>query len=312
MVWLKSFFHFSIFGLTSQQLHCNQLLLLQILLAESLFEYFATNVFLLLSPVLPLGLFFVLKSSPVLAFYFNRIKYGTDITRGKYKYLDGILSRYNPYYRNLSLRGKARFLNRLLIFIDDKQFLGHEGLQITYVIKVVIASAAIQLTYGLTQFSFPMYDFFHVYPNTFQLWSSEHRMRGGTAQSEKMYLSWTHILEGFDIEDDNLNLGLHEMSHAFMQEVMKFKVYDDEVAAHFRDWEEVAIPEYVWIKEGGHSILRSYAASTQYEFFPACVEHFFESPEEMKREMPKLFAGLCSVLNQNPLNRTNNYRLVDK
>ena len=72
-----------------------------------------------------------IRSSQVLAFYYNRIKYGTDITRGKYKYLDRILSQYVPYYRRLTIRGKARFLNRLLIFIDGKGFLGHEGLKIT-------------------------------------------------------------------------------------------------------------------------------------------------------------------------------------
>ncbi|NQY11355.1 MAG: zinc-dependent peptidase [Flavobacteriales bacterium] len=249
-----------------------------------------------------------MKSSSILAFYFNRIKYGTDITRGKYKSLDKILSKYNPYYRKLSIRGKARFLNRLLVFVEDKHYLGHEGLRITYEIKAVIASAAIQLTYGLDDFSFPMYDFFHVYPNTFQLWSSEHKMRGGTAKSEKMYLSWAHITEGFDIEHDNLNLGLHEMSHAFAQEVIEFGTHTNKVAAHFREWQEASLVEYSWIKKGGKSILRSYAAATDHEFFPACVEHFFESPEEMQRELPLLFNKLSLLLNQNPLNTKNNYR----
>ena len=82
-------------------------------------------------------------------FYYNRILYGNDISRGKYKQLDKQLSQYNTYYNKLSLKGKAKFLNRLLVFIKQKKFIGKEGLKIDELVKIVISSAAIQISYGL-------------------------------------------------------------------------------------------------------------------------------------------------------------------
>jgi hypothetical protein len=56
------------------------------------------------------------------------------------------------------------------------------------------------------------------------------------------------------------------------------------------------------------SILRDYAFVNKEEFFSVCVEYFFEVPEMLKQDKPELFAMLCRMLNQNPLNTTIDYR----
>ena len=177
-------------------------------------------------------------------------------------------------------------------------------------IKVVVASAAIQLTYGLRDYTFPMYESFHIYPNTFKLFSSKHKYRGATAKSDRMYLSWAHIVEGHQIEDDNLNLGLHEWSHALMLKFSQYNMFGGEVASWYEHWEKIAAVESKWIRDGGKSVLRKYAVATEHEFFPACVEHFFESPEELKRELPVVFNALSHLINQDPLNPANDYKLT--
>ncbi|NQY66402.1 MAG: zinc-dependent peptidase [Flavobacteriales bacterium] len=255
-------------------------------------------------------LIFFLKS-PTMEFYYNRILYGNDISRGKYKQLDKQLSQYNTYYNKLSLKGKAKFLNRLLVFIKQKKFIGKEGLKIDELVKIVISSAAIQISYGLDDYHFFQYDYIHVYPSIFNLPFNKGKMRGATAAKTSIFFSWKHIKEGFEVEDDNINLGVHEMSHAFMSQFTN-QFASDEMKENIKDFFTVSSKEYQILKANGDSILRKYGAATKHEFFPVCIEHFFESPKEFKYELPSIFKQLCVLLNQNPLHYDHDYNITTK
>lgn len=44
-------------------------------------------------------------------------------------------------------------------------------------------------------------------------------------------------------------------------------------------------------------------------FFAVCVEYFFEVPDVLRDLKPDIYATLCAMLNQDPLNYQNDYKL---
>jgi len=65
-------------------------------------------------------------------------------------YYDRILSRYNPYFKSLLPDGRRRFIQRVLDFIESKEF-EYIDIEAEASMPVLVSAAAIQLTYGLDQ-----------------------------------------------------------------------------------------------------------------------------------------------------------------
>ncbi len=66
------------------------------------------------------------------------------------------------------------------------------------------------------------------------------------------------------------------------------------------------------MKRGEESFLRKYAGVNKQEFFAVCIEHFFEVPEKFQHNLPKIFHHLCVLLNLDPLNEKDDYKVVRK
>jgi|GEM_PF-6708733 len=71
-------------------------------------------------------------------FYHNRVKWQTNISREQYYRYDKTLSAYLPYYRRLSIEGKARFIHRLIETMVEKEFVGRNKLEVTEEMRVVV------------------------------------------------------------------------------------------------------------------------------------------------------------------------------
>ena len=78
--------------------------------------------------------------------------------RKKYRknqtFIEVILNNNYHYYRNLSPKGKNKFLARLCKVLNKAEFVGYQGLEITEEIKICVIFSKIQLTYGLNLFRF--------------------------------------------------------------------------------------------------------------------------------------------------------------
>ena len=55
------------------------------------------------------------------------------------------------------------------------------------------------------------------------------------------------------------------------------------------------------IENWSETFFRPYACANEHEFFSVSVEYFFERPDDLKNEMPQLYAILVKLLNQDPL-----------
>jgi Mlc titration factor MtfA (ptsG expression regulator) len=230
----------------------------------------------------------------------------TLITGAERKRINDHLRNFT-YYTALSAAGKEKFVNRLFTFMLNKEFKGREGLVITEEMRVLISASATQLTFGLEQYKLESLQVIFIFPDNFHLGSRSPEYKGATT-NHFMYLSWKAFQEGYQTSDDNLNLGLHEMTHALKLTLYLGRRFDKLFAARMEYWERLVSEQFKRLSKT-QTFLRSYSQANTEEFFAVCVEAFFESPQKFKRELPEIFQLLTFLLNQDILNKEKDYEL---
>jgi MtfA peptidase len=206
-----------------------------------------------------------------------------------------------PYYRKLSLRDKHRFEKRVQRFISLKQFVPMGMEEVTREMKVMISACGVQLSFGLPEIQLADFDKILVYPKKYYSRINRRYHTGEVNPKGYIVISWEAFLEGYKKPNDGYNVGLHEMAHAlslenissdFEENVFERKAYEN--------WKKVSDNEFKKIRRGEKSYLRRYAFHHKHEFFPVCIEYFFEKPNEMKLERPELYEALSLLLKQDP------------
>lgn len=215
------------------------------------------------------------------------------------------------YFNDLSSEGKSKFIKRVVHFINTKKFIGHHGLEVNGEMRVLIAASAVQLTFGLKKYLLAHYHTIRLYPEAFYSRMLNAHLKGGTSEGGTISLSWADFKDGYADPDDKYNLGLHEMAHALKLDLIKGYDFDERFASYFDRWNEIALNTFQKMNSGNSSFLREYGATNMHEFFAVCVEHFFEVPVELKKEMPHIYYHLAYLLNQDPLNISGDYALHD-
>lgn len=205
-----------------------------------------------------------------------------------------------PYFKTLDSPLKQRFLQRLSYYLREKNFVSRQGLVMTPQIRILISACAVQITFGLEGYTLDTFETIVVYPDVYESPVTGKMHKGETNISGFMCFSWKHVLEGIKNPDDNYNLGIHEWMHALRFNGINYKETDYFFDGYINKWVAGAMPEYNKLRAGKKSIFRRYGAANIHEFLSVCTEHFFESPDEFKREAPEFFDEMCVLLNQAP------------
>lgn len=210
------------------------------------------------------------------------------------------------YYNNLSAEAKERFVDRVRNVAFGKEFIGKQNLEVTDEMRIRISATIAQLTFGLDEFEILSFTKIHIYPNSFYHPTHRLAMKGFTSPTGVVALSWEDYLHGYQVPDDNYNLGLHELAHAIHIHSGR-RNGDKHFKEHFHFWTKHSLHHFQELSLNKNAFLRSYGGTNFHEFFAVCVEHFFESPQAFLHTMPKLYIRTCVLLNQNPLNETGDY-----
>ena len=126
-----------------------------------------------------------------------------------------ILENQFVFFAKLSDKEKAYFEHRVALFIKDKTFIARGNLVITDEVKVLISSTAVMLTFGFRDFYIGLIDKIFVYPDAFYSHTNQNHHKGEfNPKLKALVLSWDDFKQGYNIGDDNLNLGIHEFAHA--------------------------------------------------------------------------------------------------
>lgn len=215
-----------------------------------------------------------------------------------------ILEKYFLYYNLLNLSKKKVFEQKVSRFIASKNFIPRQMKDVTAEMKVLIAAAAVQLTFGLPKVYLKHFTKIVVYPDSYYSTINKKYHRGEVNPAYGIIvLSWKSFLEGYSIHKKNMkNLGIHEMAHALRLENIilngENNFFDNKILNH---WEQLAVKELNNYQQDSTHFLRSYAFENSDEFFAVAVEVFFENPSDFREHLPDLYHTLASLLNQDPL-----------
>jgi MtfA peptidase len=238
-----------------------------------------------------------------------------------------ILTQRVAHYSFLSGEERDYLEDLIRFFIGEKNFEGCGGLEITDEIRVVIAAEASLLVLGLPPFQYKGLQSVLVYPTTITLPQSRQgvftegmsivpdrqAILGQAMLNGPVILVWDAVVRDARHPERGHNVVYHEFAHILD---MRDGAADGTPELHttklFRSWVEVCSKEYFRLQErvaaGKKTLLDSYGAVHEAEFFAVATELFFDRPREMRRERPELYDVLCAYYRQDTAARKDRYQ----
>lgn len=210
-----------------------------------------------------------------------------------------ILRHKIAFYNRLSDKNKKHFEHRLATFMANYQFIAKEDLVLNDEIKVFISATAVKLTFGMRKYLIDVFDKIIIYPEPYYSTSNDAWHKGEfNPRMKAIVFSWKDFLEGYEYHNDNLNLGLHEFAHAIHYHGLKRT--DKSSILFARNYN--AILDYTAQKQVAKKLIdsnyfRIYAFSNSFEFIAVLLEHFFETPDDFRREFPELYEKVRKMIN---------------
>ncbi len=211
--------------------------------------------------------------------------------------LKKVLEKSSDFYKQLDKNDKRKFEYRVSKFVKEHNFIGRKEVIITPVKEVVISSIAIMLTFKMRNYLYKYFKNIIIYPSNYLSLKTNQLHKGETNPKVKtIVFSWESFVEGIKIPDDNLNLGIHEFTHALYFSFLKQHHYEakkfinnTKSILHF-----ITDPiEKKRILASGY--LRDYAFENKHEFLAVITENYFETPREFHKKLPQLFIAVNNL-----------------
>ncbi|WP_290470524.1 zinc-dependent peptidase [Lacinutrix sp. MedPE-SW] len=214
-----------------------------------------------------------------------------------------ILEQEFLFYKKLNPLEQKNFDHRIQYFINNWEFIGKD-VEITTKMKVLIAATATKLTFGFREYKIDVVEKIVIYEKAYfssinnQLHKGEFNLRFNA-----LVFSWEDFEKGYKIENDNINLGVHECIHAMHFTFLKSRRYSTSAAIFLDSFQELTslIEKDNRLKNKiiNSGYFRNYAFENQFEFISVLVENFIETPSEFKSQFPIIYLKVKEMLNFN-------------
>ena len=225
-----------------------------------------------------------------------------------------IIAQQVPLSRRLPSEHRSKLEGKIQAFLNQVEFMGCNGLDVTEEMELSIAAQACLLITN----SDSWYDNLHtilIYPGAFKSQQASHNgyvvtereiVRTGESWSRgPVILSWAHSQQGALNERDGHNVVFHEFAHQL-----------DDLSGHtngvpnldksqtFGDWERVFVEAFArhvqHVQTGHKTAIDAYGAEGHEEFFAVSVQHFFERTAALKRQQTEGYEQLVLRLKLDP------------
>jgi Mlc titration factor MtfA (ptsG expression regulator) len=227
-----------------------------------------------------------------------------------------IIRKNVPLYLHLPNELQQQLEGHVMVFLDEKEFEGCQGVVITDEIKVTIAAQACMLLLNREPTYYPKLDTILVYPKAYiargiarvgnQFVNEQESARLGESWlNGSVVLAWDHVkMQAGDFRDGH-NVVLHEFAHQLDQEDGAGDgVPILEQHSQYMAWSRVLGHDYQELceKTAKHKpdVLDNYGATNPAEFFAVATETFFEKAPQLKEKHPKLYAELAEYYKLSP------------
>lgn len=211
-----------------------------------------------------------------------------------------ILNNEHSFFRKLSNKHQRYFEHRVATFIKETEFIGKQDLVVTEQMKVLIAATSVMLTFGFRKYLLDIIKVVILYPEPYYSQINEAYHKGETnPQLKAIVFSWEDFKMGYNIGDDNLNLGVHEFGHAI--HLNAFSNNDMSSIVFSQGFQDLItyLQNHKHIRENliNSKYFRTYAYTNHFEFFAVLLENFIETPLEFKTQFPELYKYMRTMLN---------------
>ena len=220
-----------------------------------------------------------------------------------------------PLYNKLPDDLRVRLEGLVNRFLDEVDFYGQQGLDVTEEMRVTIAVQACFLIVNKENRWFHSLRTVHLYPAAFKNRLTEIR---GAVHAEKqtvrsgeswargpVILAWDHACYGAFVPHDGRNVVFHEFAHQLDEQtgvVDGAPTLDEDQSA--TKWARVFQAAYARLRSdlgaGRASLIDPYGATSPAEFFAVVTEIFFERPWDLRQAEPDLYAELSQYYRLDP------------
>lgn len=259
------------------------------------------NVFQVVVMLLLVVVIFKIIIEPIYVMVFNKPMYVHFYLRVRKldKSQSAFLENNFSFYKKLSAKKKKFFNHRVASFIAKYQFIGQGEFVVTAEMQLLFAASFVMLTFGMRHYLIENFNKIIIYPEIYySIITKEYHKGEFNPALKALVFSWKDFQDGLNYENDNLNLGLHEFSHALYFHGLRGR---DQSSVVFSD-SYSKIKSYLNRPEILNQLIASnyfriYAYTNHVEFFAVVLEHFFETPEQFKKEHPELYHNVCVMIN---------------
>jgi Mlc titration factor MtfA (ptsG expression regulator) len=235
------------------------------------------------------------------------------------------------HYRMLQETERAELRAMMQVFLDEKNWEGCGGLELTDEIRVTIAAEACLLQLGLPHDYYRNVETILVYPSAvvvperhagvFERFdgpvAADVAIMGQACFQGPVVLVWDAVLHGARHPEQGHNVVYHEFAH-------KLDMLDGTAdgtppltdSGQFAEWVTVCTREFLRLRalaaKGKKTFLDAYGATNEAEFFAVATEEFFDRPVALHAHAPDLYHVLREYYCQDPIARVTRQQPVDK
>jgi len=224
-----------------------------------------------------------------------------------------------PYWRLLTEPERVELRGHVQILLDEKEFVGAGGLEMTEEIAAIIAAQAGVLLLNREHDYFPKLRSIVVYPDTYRAPATREGLTGQAEETVErrlgeswaagtVVLSWAGVLRGAADPTDAHNVVFHEFAHQLDAEQPRsngaprlgsgraYAAWAEHMGDAFRGLVDD-------LEQHRRTVLDGYGATNAAEFFAVVTETFFERPHALREQHPELYALFVAFYRQDPAER---------
>ncbi|NOD62997.1 MULTISPECIES: zinc-dependent peptidase [unclassified Ruegeria] len=209
---------------------------------------------------------------------------------------------------------RAKLEGKINLFLDQVEFIGCDGLDVTEDMQMSIAAQACLLVVN-TELWYDNLTTILIYPSAFKSRQSRH---SGYVVTEKeivrtgeswnrgpVILSWAHSQRGAMNDHDGQNVVFHEFAHQ-IDDLTGSANGVPVLSANqsFSEWEAAFLTAYdahvQAVEMGRPTVIDPYGAEGHEEFFAVSVEVFFERPKALRNSDPEVYKQLSKLFQLDP------------
>ena len=204
----------------------------------------------------------------------------------------------------------------ILVFIDEKNFEGCGGLELTDAMRVIVAANACVLLLHREHDYYPTTQSILVYPDQFVVDVVEYGPDGVVSEyadarageawdTGPVVVSWKDVEDSIAHPSDGYNVVMHEFAHQLdMENGAVDGMPGLTSSSDIREWNEVFTEAFRRftrrVDDGRRTAMDEYAAEAPSEFFAVAVEAFFETPHDVREGYPRVYDLLRAYFDQDP------------